>query len=223
MKNPFSPFLLRWWQRAALNNLVLQKYLKAEEYFRKIEAVQPNRFGLGHSLALVCLAQERFEEAEKYFLNELERYGETFMRFKSLGDLYYIWNRREPCREYYEKALPLCEQEADRRQLAHRIALCGSGESFARAMKSLRLLKDGNRKMQEKDFESAYTLLKESAETDVCNFQALNNLGALEMNVKKNIAGAVKYFEKAAYYTSLVGIHGNLKKARELLAKESGK
>jgi tetratricopeptide (TPR) repeat protein len=223
MKNPFSPIVVRWWNRAALNNLVMQKYAKAEEYFRKIQALEPDRFGLGHNLALVCLAQERYAEAEKYFLNELERYGDTFVRFKSLGDLYYIWNRREPCREYYGKALPLCVHEADKRQLQHRIAQCGSEESFAKAMKSYGLLKAGNKKMQEKDFDGAYELLKESVETDSCNFQAWNNLGALEMNIKKNAAESVKYFEKAAFYTSLVGIHGNLKKARDMLAKESKK
>jgi tetratricopeptide (TPR) repeat protein len=221
MKNPFLPFLVRWWYRAALNNLVTQNYAKAEEYFKKIQAVEPNRFGLGHNLALVCLAQERYEEAEKYFLNELERYGDTLMRFKSLGDLYYIWKKREPCKAYYEKALPLCENEADKRQIMHRIAQCGSEESFARAMKSFELLKAGNRKMSEKDFDGAYELLKESVEIDSCNFQAWNNLGALEMNIKKDAAASVKFFEKAAYYTSLVGIHENLKKARDMLAKES--
>ncbi|MDR1625741.1 MAG: tetratricopeptide repeat protein [Spirochaetia bacterium] len=223
MNNPFSPFLLRWWHRAALNNLVAQRYAKAEEYFRKIQAVQPDRFGLGHNLALVCLAQERYEEAEKYFLGELERYGDTFIRFKSLGDLYYIWNRRGACGEYYAKALPLCENEADRRQIEHRIAQCGSGESFAKAMGSYGLLKAGNRKMQEKDFDGAYGLLKEAVGMDPCNFQAWNNLGALEMNIKKNAAESVKYFEKAVRYTSLVGIQGNLKKARDMLAKESKK
>jgi tetratricopeptide (TPR) repeat protein len=223
MKNPFSSFFIRWWHRAALNNLVMQRYAKAEEYFRKIQAVQPNRFGLGHNLALVCLAQERYEEAERYFLNELERYGDTFIRFKSLGDLYYIWNRREPCREYYEKALPLCGHEADKRQIQHRIAQCGSGEAFSRVVKSYELLKAGNIRMREKDFDGAYELLKKAVETDSCNFQAWNNLGALEMNVKKDAAKSVKYFEKAAYYTSLAGIHGNLKKARDMLAKESKK
>jgi tetratricopeptide (TPR) repeat protein len=223
MNNPFSPFLLRWWYRAALNNLVMQKYAKAEEYFRKIEAAQPDKFGLGHNLALVCLAQERYEEAEKYFLHELERYGDTFIRFKSLGDLYYVWKRREPCGEYYGKALPLCEHEADKRQIQHRIAQCGSGEAFAKAMRSYELLKDGNKKMQEKDFDGAYELLREAVKADSCNFQAWNNLGALEMNIKKNAAESVKYFEKAAYYTSLAGIHANLMKARDMLAKESKK
>jgi hypothetical protein len=48
-------------------------------------------------------------------------------------------------------------------------------------------------------------------------------LGALEMNIQKNAAESVRYFERAARYTSLVGIHGNLKKARDMLAKESKK
>jgi tetratricopeptide (TPR) repeat protein len=221
MKNPFSSILVRWWQRAALNNLITQKYAKAEEYFRKIQAVEPNKFGLGHNLALVCLAQERYEEAERYFLNELARYGDTFVRFKSLGDLYYIWGRREKCGNYYGKALALCEHEGDKRQLEHRVAQCRKDETFAEAMRSSEALREGNRRMAEKDFDGAYGLFKKAVELDACNFQAWNNLGALEMNIKKNAAESVRYFQKAAQYTSLVGIHGNLKKARDLLAKES--
>ncbi|MCL1817334.1 MAG: tetratricopeptide repeat protein [Spirochaetaceae bacterium] len=212
---------MRWLERAALNNLITQKYEKAEAYFRKIAAVEPYRFGLGHNLALVCLAQERFEEAEKYFLAELDRYGDTFVRLKSLGDLYYIWAQPEKCKEYYEKAFPLCEHEADKRQLQHRIAQCAREPAFANAVKSLAALKLGNKKMTEKDFDGASACLKEAVELDSCNFQAWNNLGAIELNIKKDTAAAVKYFEKAAFYTSLVGIHGNLKKAREALAKES--
>jgi tetratricopeptide (TPR) repeat protein len=223
MKNPFSFILIRWWERAALNNLIMQKYLKAEEYFKKIQRIEPHKFGLGHNLALAALALERYDEAEKYFLNELERYGDTFVRFKSLGDLYYIWGKRDECGEYYKKALELCEHEADRRQLMHRIAQCDSDAAFANAMKSYKLLKAGNKKMNVKDFDGAYDLLKEAVTLDPCNFQAWNNLGALEMNIKKNAAESVKYFEKAAMYTSLVGIHGNLKKARDMLAKESKK
>ncbi|MDR1933465.1 MAG: tetratricopeptide repeat protein [Spirochaetales bacterium] len=220
MKNPFSFILVRWWHRAALNNLIMQKYQKAEEYFKKIQAVEPYRFGLGHNLALVALARERYEEAEKYFLNELERYGDTFVRFKSLGDLYYIWGKREQCAEYYKKALALCEHEGDKRQITHRIAQCENEPVFEKAMRSYSLLKAGNKKMAEKDFDGGYDLLKESVALDPCNFQAWNNLGALEMNIKKNAAESVKFFEKAAMYTSLVGIHGNLKKARDMLAKE---
>ena len=223
MKNPFSPIQVRFWHRSALNCLVTQKYAKAEEFFRKIQAVEPNRFGLGHNLALAYLAQEKFEEAEKYFLNEIQRYGETFVRFKSLGDMYYIWGKREKCSEYYALALPLCEHKADKSQIEHRIAQCKTEEAFAVAMKSCEYLKQGNKKIEEKEFDAAGELLKKAVELDRCNFQAWNNLGALEMNIKNNVAEAVKYFEKAVQYTSLVGIHGNLKKARDTLAKESKK
>ena len=213
----------RWWERAGLNSLMTQKYDKAEEYFRKIVAVEPHRYGIGHNLALACLAQERYEEAEKYLLIELERYGETLVRLKSLGDLYYIWAKPEKCKEYYEQALPLCEQIGDKRQLQHRIAQCGSPPAFANGMKSLESLRDGNKKMAEKDFDGSMSSLKEAVELDACNFQAWNNLGALELNINKDAAAAIKYFEKAVFYTSLAGIHANLGKARAILAKEPNK
>lgn len=55
-----------------MNNFVLGRYAKAEEFFRKIQQVQPNKFALGHNIGLVCLAQERYEEAEKAFLRGLD-------------------------------------------------------------------------------------------------------------------------------------------------------
>ncbi|MDR2588199.1 MAG: tetratricopeptide repeat protein [Spirochaetales bacterium] len=217
---PFHSLAIRWWQRAALNNLVMGRYGRAEDYFRKIERLEPNRFGLGHNLGLAALAQERFAEAERYFLSELERYGDTFIRFKSLGDMYYIWGKPGPCKEFYSRALPLCESEEDKRQIMHRISQCAKPASFEAAMKSYALLKEGNAKMGEKDYEAAEASLKAAVKADSCNFQAWNNLGALEMNIKKNIEEAVKLFEKAAFYTSLAGIHGNFRKAKEALAKE---
>jgi tetratricopeptide (TPR) repeat protein len=223
MKNPFLFIFIRWWERAALNNFVTGQYARAEEFFRKIQAEEPYRFGLGHKLGLVCLAQQRYDEAEKYFLNEIERYGDTFMRFKSLGDLYYMWGKREPCKDYYSRSLALCGEETDKRQIMHRIAQCANSGSFESAIKSYNLLKGGNTKMADKDYDRAYELFREAVKADACNFQAWNNLGALEMNIKKDIPESIKCFEKAASYTSLRSIHDNLNKARAALEKEKKK
>lgn len=223
MNKLFGFFLIPMWERSAMNNFVLGRYAKAEEFFRKIQRVQPNKFALGHNIGLVCLAQERYEEAEKAFLRELDLYGETYVRFKTLGDLYYIWGRREPCADYYAKALPLCDQDADKKLIGRRIELCGDPAAFEAAMESYRELKRGNKLMAERDYDGAYEAFVRAASLDSYNFQALNNLGALEMNHKKNNPAAVEFFEKATALTSLPAIHNNLRRAQAMAAKEGKK
>ena len=220
MKKLFSFILVPKWERSAMNNFVMGRYAKAEEYFRKIKEVQPNKFALGHNIGLVCLAQERYEEAADAFLLELEKYGETYIRFKSLGDTYYIWGKRDKCSEFYSKALELCEHEGDRKLISRRMTLCADPAAFETAMESLRELKRGNKLMADRDYDGAYDAFQKAVDLDAYNFQAWNNLGALEMNHKKNIPASEKYFKKAAALTSLQAIHNNLKRAESMSAKE---
>ena len=223
MKNLFGFFFIRYWERAAMNNFVMGRYAKAEEFFMKIRDVQPEKYGLGHNLGLVALALEKYEEAERYFLREIEKYGETYIRFKSLGDMYYIWGNREKCGEYYKKSLDLCEHEGDRRLLNRRIKVCGDPAAFETAMRSYAELKEGNRKMADKDFDGAYASFQKAAELDPYNFQAMNNLGALEMNHKKDIPASAEFFKKASALTSLQAIHNNYKRAQTMITKETRK
>lgn len=219
MNKIFGFIFLRQWERTALNSFVMGRYAKAEEYFRKIQEVQPNKFGLGHNIGLVCLAQERYEEAETAFKNEVDRYGETFARNKTLGDLYYMWGKRNECRIYYTKALEGCDHEGDKKLISKRIEYCETEESFRRAMDSYAELKRGNKIMAEKDYDGAYKAFKKSAALDPFNFQALNNMGALELNHKKDPEAAAVLFEKATALTSLGAIHNNLKQAKASAAK----
>jgi tetratricopeptide (TPR) repeat protein len=196
------------------------RYAKAEEYFRKVQEIQPNKFGLGHNIGLVCLAQDRFEEAEAAFLNEIERYGETFPRNKTLGDLYYMWGKREECKRFYEKSLSECEHPGDKKLISKRIEYCANEDSFRKAMDSYAELKRGNKLMAEKDYDGAYEAFQKSADLDPHNFQALNNMGALELNHRKNTAAAAVLFGKATKLTSLGAIHNNLKRAQAPAPKE---
>ncbi|MCX7786584.1 MAG: tetratricopeptide repeat protein [Spirochaetes bacterium] len=216
----FGFLFLRFWERAALNNFVFGRYAKAEEYFRKIRTVQPNKMGIGHNIGLVCLAQERYEEAEAEFLGELERFGETYIRLKTLGDLYYLWGKRAECAKYYQMALPGCEHEADRKLIQKRIEYASDPDTFEKAMKSYQALKRGNAYMAEKRFEAASEEFERAIQLDPYNFQAWNNRGAVELNYRKNPARAVEYFQRAVEYTSLPAIHNNLKRAQAMLGKE---
>lgn len=206
-----------------MTHFVMGRYAKAEEYFLKIREAQPGKFGIVHNLGLVSLAQDKFEDAEKAFLSELENSGEVYARVKALADTYYLWGKREKAREYYERTFALCQNEADGRLISRRIEQAKDEALFAEAMRSVRELKQGNRYMAEKNFEDAYDSFKRASEIDSSNFQAYNNLGALEINYRKNLDKAIRYFEKAVRLTSLPAIYNNLNHAKSLAAKKEGK
>ncbi len=218
MKRLITTFLVSRWERAAMRAFVMGRYAEAEDNFRRIREAQPDKFAIGHNLGLVCLAQERHQEAADYFHAELDNFGETYMRVKALGDTYYIWGKREKCMEFYSRTLELCEHEGDRRLISRRMGLCADPATFAVAMESQRLLREGNRLMAEGDLDGSCEAFRKAAELDDSNFQAWNNLGALEMNHKKNIPASAEYFKKAVAFTSLQAIHNNLKRAETMTA-----
>lgn len=211
------------WERTAMTHFVMGRYDKAEEYFLKIREAQPKKFGIVHHLGLVSLAQDKFEEAEKAFLSELENFGEVYIRVKALADTYYLWGKREESRKYYERTLALCQNDVDKRLIAKRIEQAKDEAAFAEAMRSIRELKQGNRYMAGKHYDDAYECFKRASEIDPYNFQAFNNLGALEIHYRKNTEKAIRYFEKAVRLTSLPAILGNLNHAKSLAAKKEGK
>ena len=215
--------MIPMWERSAMTHFVMGRYQKAEEMFLKIKEVQPDKFGLIHNLGLVSLAQDKFEEAEQCFLTELEKSGEIYMRVKALADTYYIWGKREKCLEFYERTLKLCQNELDKKLITRRLEQSKDEAVFAEAMKSQKELKRGNQFMAEKNFDSAYECFQRAAKIDPSNFQAFNNLGALEISHKKNTGKAVEFLEKAVAYTSLAGIHANYNHAKNVAAKEAKK
>ncbi len=221
MNKIFGYLFLRSWERNALNNFIVGRYAKAEEYFRKIQSVRPNKSGIGHYIGLVCLAQDRFEEAEQEFKRELDQFGDTFIRLKTLGDLYYMWGKRVECSKYYQHALELCDQVAERKLLEKRVEYTSDEKLFEKAMESYRAVKKGNAFMKEKNYESAYREFERAAKLDPYNFQAWNNMGALELNYKKNPSKALTFFERAVEHTSLPAIHSNLKRAQMDLEKRN--
>jgi Flp pilus assembly protein TadD len=103
------------------------------------------------------------------------------------------------------------------------MTLCADPAGFETAMESLRELKKGNSLMAERDMDGAYEAFRKAAGLDEYNFQAWNNLGALEMNHKKNIPASAEFFRKAAALTSLQAIHNNLKRAETMAVPKEGK
>ena len=82
-------------ERFALNSFVSGDFERAEKYFLRLKEDDPDRMGVDHNMGLVKLGLKQFAEAEKFFLRDAELFGESYVRSRTLGDLYYIWGRRE--------------------------------------------------------------------------------------------------------------------------------
>lgn len=214
--------LIPIWERLALNHLVTGEYRKAETYFLRIRKHAPNRPGILHNLGLVELALRKYPESEALFKQDLELYGESWVRLKSLAELYYIWGKREEAETYYGKALAECEDGREQLLAEKRIAKCREPERFRLAAESYRLFEEGTELMRRKEFDAALEILEQAVSLDETNFQALNNIGVILLEVKQDRDGAESRFRMAAEYTSLPIITGNLSRVRSDSGAASG-
>jgi tetratricopeptide (TPR) repeat protein len=202
-------------ERLAVRCFVAGDYDRAARYFESVQKRDPHRAGLNHNIGLVRMAQRRYDEAEKCFLDDLERYGDSYKRLRVTADLYYVWGNREKAKHYYERALEECEREPEQRLLQQRIQNCADEVAFERVTESHRLYTRGNEAMQSNDYQSAREYYQKSVDCDPTNYQALNNLGAVWMNYERQPERAVEYFERAAELSNLGSVGANLQKARK--------
>lgn len=214
--------LISIWERLALNSLVTGEYRKAETYFLRIKKHAPYRPGILHNLGLVELALRKYPEAEALFKRDLELYGESWVRLKSLAELYYIWGRRDEAEAYYGKALAECEDGRERLLVEKRIVKCREPERFRLAAESCRLFEEGTELMRRKEFDAALEILEQAVSLDETNYQALNNIGVILLEAKQDRDGAESRFRMAAEYTSLPVITGNLSRVRSAAGTAAG-
>jgi len=203
--------------RQALNALALGEYDKAERLFKKIHKTGQNGQGIRHNIAVTLMAQEKFEEAESWFLMELNDYGECFSRTLALGDLYYNWGKREESQDFYSRALSDCTAETMKRYLNIRIKNCSDPEHFQNASESLRLLKEGRRLAEQGEIEKALETLERSFALDKSQYQSLNEAGVILLNHKGEHGKAHDYFKKALTLSDLSIIRRNRELAAEKL------
>ncbi len=207
-------------QRLAMNALAQGEYRKAEERFRKLREKEGDSQGIRHNIAVCLMAQEKFDEAEPLFMEELEDYGECFSRHVTLGDLYYIWGKREECERFYRLSLEEAPSTKVTNILKKRLATCKDPEAFARVEESQKLLKEGRKKNSEEDFDAAMDCFERSFERDASQYQSLNEAGVLALNQKKDPRKALYYFEKAELLSDLSIVRKNIEIARRMIAKE---
>ena len=203
------------YERLAFNNLISNNYDKSEKYFLKIKKKNPHRQGINFNLGVIKFAKKEFPEAEKYFLNEIKLFGETYERLKSIGDLYYVWGKREECNLNYEKALILCESKKERKFIKERLSYSEDMEDFKKVTKGYLFFEKGCDLMNENKFDEAKKSFYSSITLDKTNFIAWNNLGSIFLNQEKDYESAVDSFERALEYSDLPVLNSNLSLARQ--------
>ena len=195
--------------RLALNALALCDYEKAEKYFRKIYESGGDVQGIKHNIAVTLMAQKKYDEAEVFFLKEIEDYGESFSRLVSLGDLYYLWGKREPCLKAYSEALKESPSVKVSNLLKGRLENCRDAGRFSRVGESLNLLIEGRSLAEKGEYEKALAAFDSSFKCDGTQYQSLNEAGVILMNQYKDFSKALEYFDKAAALSDLSIIQKN--------------
>ncbi len=205
--------------RQALNSLALGEYEKAEALFKKFYKTGKTVQGIRHNIGVCLMAREQFAEAEPWFKQEMDDFGECFSRTLALGDLYYNWGRREEALDYYTRTLKDCSNETMKRFLSVRIGICKKEEAFADAQESLKLLKEGRSLSEQGDYDRALELLDRSFALDKSQYQGLNEAGVILLNKKNDPAGALERFEKALRLSDLSIIRKNRELAQRMTEK----
>ncbi|HUX51153.1 MAG TPA: hypothetical protein VMW73_10170 [Spirochaetia bacterium] len=209
-------------QRFALNSFVSGDFKRAENYFRRLKDADPDSMGADHNMGLVKMGLKQYGSAEKYLLRDLALFGETYLRSRTLGDLYYIWGKADKAGKLYSEALALEESDADEVLLRERIDICSRPDAFADVEKSHRGFEEAVRLQKAGDAVAARAALEAAVRHDPTNFLAWNNLGSILLEDSATCADAARCFSRARTYSALPSIVNNLAEARKRAGKGDG-
>ncbi|VFQ46159.1 tetratricopeptide repeat protein [Desulfoluna butyratoxydans] len=204
---------LFFYKRFALNAFVLQDYEKALTYFGKIAALCPDTPGAYYNMGLCLMGLKRFEEAEAAFKEDVRKNGMSHERCRALGDLGYLWGKKENAITWYERCRALSDDHPDSPWLDRRLALIASVNDMAPLQESQRLLEEGIACMAKKKNAVAESAFEKAVAKDPTNIQALNNLGVLRMEVNRDPEGAAACFRQITTLSGAPLYAENLKKA----------
>ena len=201
--------------RFALNAYISTHYTKAIKYYEKILRSNPDFPGLMHNIGLCCFAMKDYNRAESFLLEDIDSYGETDSRLRTMGDLYYRWGKREQALMYYKRLEEYLNH--GEKWLKLRIAILKDEEESVNAFNAADRLDEALVKMREGLADDAKNLLEAGSSEDPSSFQILNNLGVIALKEYNDPEKAVFYFEQADDLMPLPMHKANLKKARSLL------
>jgi tetratricopeptide (TPR) repeat protein len=220
-------FLSNLYERFGLNAYVSGDYDKAERWFRKLEAREPESISVLRNLGVILMAKGDAEGAERYLLREEKLYGRSFHRHAALADIAYARGKRKEAEKRYALALaePECapggKGESVRPLMEKRLAICGNEQSFAKSRQSMSVFAQAQASRDGGDPVKAVEEFLRSAELDETNWPALNNAGSIYLNTMKQPAKAAEMFEKAFAISRNLQIARNLELASRLVEKEA--
>lgn len=218
--------LKKWFfERMALNSMTAGKSLKAEKWYKRLEPLEPDNLAVLHNLGVICIDLKKFREAERYIKREIELYGESGVRLRILGDLYYNEGSMDKAGKVYGKALSLFQEngrdERTENFLRKRISICKNKSLSARAVESNMLLEQAPSLLSKGKFNDALDFFLKAAEYDKSSYMALNSAGTVLLNHVRDYAGARDCFRKALELADIPLIRSNLALA-EFKIKETG-
>jgi len=211
--------------RMALNYMTAGKTEKAEKWYKRLERLEPESLAVLHNLGVICISLKKFDKAERYLLREIELYGDSDIRYRVLGDLYYNSGKRENAGKAYGKALTLLQEnsgeKSTERFLRRRIKQCKEKSSYTKAIDGVRYYEEGIALYTKGDYIKAFNLYEKAVECDNTSFMALNAAGTVLMNSIKDYEKARIFFLKALELADIPLIQGNLALA-EFKIREKG-
>lgn len=217
--NIIDKFLVNTYERVAFKSYTLSKFEKADRFFRKILALEPDRTGTCYNLGMVNHAMGRYDEAERYVGRERARIGDTYEICRAMADIYWHKKDRESAHRFFKLAKNVALEERDKNLMSRKMGLCASDRSFVEALAAAKVFEEADRLMNEKKYDQAEALYIDGLEKDSSNFFAMNNLGVINMNIKMDYDEAEKYFLMGDEIVSFKVISENLSKLSKLRKK----
>jgi tetratricopeptide (TPR) repeat protein len=204
--------ILFFLKRFALNAFIGEDFEKSLKYFERMYSLDPGEPGILYNIALAYLGLADYEKSEQYLLDHVQQEGETREAVRALGDLYYLWGKKEKSLRYYQNYTRMLPDGGYEKMIELRISLLGSlkdadtlvrnHEKFKRSMQAFRL----------KHYDKAEMLLREVIMFDPSNVHAYNNLGVIMKEHHEDWKEAAELFSHAAMLSSCHMYKSNLKK-----------
>ncbi len=207
-----------YYQRRALNAMVSGDWSMAESFFKKMMQRQTPSLGLEYNLGLVYLAQENFVKAEAVFNSCVNSYGKSLRLCRVLGDLYFLWGKRELALTWYQDALMDSPEEKEERLIKIRVKIVDNEKSYQQVLAMNPLVREA-RSLMDSDYQKAKILYEQILVADPANIEAMNNLGSIHMNELDDPSTASNYFSKVLELVENQAAIINLKKARKEMQK----
>jgi len=210
-------------ERKGFNALSGGDYRAAVDSFTEILRREPSRTGTRHNLGLAYLGLEEFEKAEQCFLKDLELLGDYFPRLKVLGDLYYIWGKREEANRWYRRALEEKEAKQSEKLLSQRLRQTESAEAFEKVRQADEAYRRGVEFLKADSSQEALDSFRAAAQLNPTHVLAWNNQGTVLMNNFDAPGEARKAFEAGIEMEPLPILQMNLQKAAEAVTIQERK